>query len=259
MPRRPCPGRRTPGRAPTCRPGATARPYHMTDMIRAEPGLAQPAAHPAGRPGRHRGGARRGGQDRGPRRQADPRRRLRHERARSARDGRDPARCGPRRGPALDDRRRRGAGGGAGLRGRPRGRPAGSGRPRHRHQPRGRDVGHEPGPRRGPRGRRDHGAGDRERGLAGGRTGRHRRHDRRARPELVPHGRLPLADPRRGRRRRPPLGHADRRGGPPPVSCATGWIRPPRTRPTALAGIARRRRPGRSSSAPGPTGSPPAS
>ncbi len=73
------------------------------------------------------------------------------------------------------------------------GRPPGQ-RPGDRRVARRRDVGHQRGAAAGGRGRRDDRADHRQRPLAGRRAGRPRGADRRAGPELVPHGWLPVAD-----------------------------------------------------------------
>ena len=204
--------------APT--PSAAIRPavsHDRHDRGRAGAGRQDPrspcgsraaaaATLAGGRPGDGRGG-RPGHRDR-----------LRDVRARGARGRGDPARGGARRRPGerLDP-------GGAGLRALARRRrpavsssasPTRAGRPpRTRRSRRPRSA--------GANDRRHH----RQPPLTGGRAGRDRGRDRRARPRLVPHGRLPQPDPgrRRGRRApvRSPTRRGDRRRGCWPMAPAT--------------------------------------
>ena len=124
--------------------------------------------------------------------------RLRDLGARGARGRRDRPRGGAGRGsPGCGCRR------GPGVRAVP---GSASARPGHRRLARWRDCSHERRPRGSPRRRapdcRHHG----ERSLAGRDAGRPRGRDRRARPGLVPHGRLPEPDPGRCGRRSTALG-----------------------------------------------------
>ena len=181
-------------------PARDGPPFHMTDMIAAEPAIAERHPRALRRPSGSaaarlaaaiaaRAASRRAGRGH----------RLRHVRARGAGRRRDPARGRRAAGlPASRRRSRAGVRAGAG--------PAGGG-PRHRRVARGRDDGDQSRrsrPRARPaRGRRSSPCSGRSPGAA---TRRHRRRDRRARPELVPHRRLPESDPRRrgGRRRTSP-------------------------------------------------------
>ena len=208
-------------------PAGAAVPHDRDDRGRAGARGADP--RPAGRarrPGRQAGRrAPRGGRAQPARR----RHRLRHERARRARGRGDLAGGVPDRGPAVAARARRHAGRGPGLRRVPRGAPWRLRGSRRRDQPRRRHLGDEPRARARQGVRRD----DRPRSPSrtarpGARLADITRRDRRAGPELVPHRRLPLADPRR---------HGDRGAPHPPrtrrprrrASCS-----PPASRPAAV-------------------------
>ena len=177
-------------------------PYHMTDMIAAEPALAGrildrladaegPAATlaaPSGRRSRRRPGHRD---------------RLRDVRARGARGRRDPARSGGRRPACRTPRSGRSRPSSSRWRRRPvvssSASPTKAGRPPPTRRSRRRDGRRED--------RRHHGQPP----LTGGRAGHDRGRDRGARPRLVSHRRLSQPDPGRCRGRRAPVGSRHRR------------------------------------------------
>ena len=207
---------------------------HMTDMIAAEPYLAarilDRLADPQGAAGRLAGAI---GQAASSGR-ADRRHRLRHERARGAGDGRDPARGDPggrdaERGRARSSRRR----------------PS-SWRSTRRRGGLVIGVSHEGGTAATNRAlAAASAAGARtalitaSAGSPGGQLRRDRRRDGRARPELVPHGRLPRrrSSPRRavgGASRRPHARRAttSRRSSPPGRATRPAPRRSPAASPT---------------------------
>ena len=189
----------------------------MTDMIAAEPAVVEriltagaETAECRGEPGRRRSAG-------------DRRRRRRSSSPAAARPSTAPLavaeilrEAGARRspGPRAFDRARAGPG----IRA-----VAGSAieRARHRRLARGRDRCHERRAHRGPSGRRADRAHHGQRPIARRRPGRDRRRDRRARPELVPHGRLRQPDRRGDGGGRPPDRVRD-----PPVDVARDLVAP---------------------------------
>ena len=169
-------------------------PYHMTDMIAAEPALAARILERLDDPQGPAAAAGRRDRPGGERRRADRRHRLRDHRARGAWAwSRSCARRSGRRaagGPSVDPR-------GAGVRARPG--PAGDAASSSAISHEGGTTATNRALAAAPRGRRADRAHHRQRRSPGAAARRHRRRDRRAGPELVPHGRLPVPDrsPRR--------------------------------------------------------------
>ena len=191
---------------PSLRPGP---PYHMTEMIAAEPGVARRLLDVAWRPPAPAAAARRGRSAQAARgRRAGRRHRLRHVRARGARRRRDPARGAADRRPAEPrrDRQRPGV--------RAVARPADAAASSSASPTRAATTATNAALAAAARAGRADGARHGQRRSPGGGPRRHRRRDRRARPELVPHRRLPQPDPRRGGRRRAPV-----RAGPLDAGC----------------------------------------
>ncbi len=186
---------------PSLRPGP---PFHMTDMIAAEPALAgrilDRLAAPDGDAARLAADDRRDALCR----RTDRGHRLRHLRAWSAGHRRDPARGG-----LVRRLRARGHPRGAGVRALA---CAAEPWPGHRRLARRRDRRHERGTPGGA-GRRPAHRGDHGQPALPRRDARvDRGRDGRARPGLVPHGRLPESDRRGSGCRRAPVRTAPRYG-----------------------------------------------